>query len=87
MLGVMIVACKWAVGYLALPFVVLERLAVGLVGLGLLLLSEFGFMLWLRNMTVAQYWASRDPVSGTGYLVLLGIFAIMPVCVARHRAP
>jgi len=40
-------------------------------------------VLWLRGLTLNQYFASKDPVSGTVYYVLLGMFAIMPLLVAR----
>ena len=49
--------------------------------LGLLLVVEFS--LWLRGLTFRDYLASRDPVAGTVYIVMLGLFAIMPLVVAR----
>jgi type IV secretory pathway TrbD component len=61
-----------------------ERLAVGSVALGLMLVAEFTLVLWLRGLTIREYLASRDPVSGTVYYVMLGGFAIMPLLVARR---
>lgn len=39
---------------------------------------------WLRGLSVKEYLATRDPVSGTVYYVMLGVFAIMPLLVARE---
>ena len=72
------------VGRLALPPAPLTRLGVGCVALGLLLAAEFTFVLWLRGLTISEYFAARDPVAGTVYLVMLGVFALMPVLVGRR---
>jgi hypothetical protein len=53
--------------------------------LGLLLAAEFAVILALRGATITEYVASRDTVAGTVYLVLLGVFAVMPLLVARRR--
>jgi len=42
-----------------------------------------GFVLWLRGQTIRKYIASRDPVAGTVYHVMLVLFAIMPLLLAR----
>jgi hypothetical protein len=39
---------------------------------------------WLRGLSIKEYFATRDPVSGTVYYVMLGVFAIMPLFVARR---
>jgi hypothetical protein len=38
---------------------------------------------WLRGLTLGQDVASRDPVAGTVYLVMLGGLAMMPLLVVR----
>ena len=58
------------------------RLAMGLFALGLLLLAEFTVVLWIRGLTIADYLAARDPVAGTAYVVMLAVFAFMPMLVA-----
>ncbi len=83
MLIVTVLAAAWVVRRCKLPFVVSTRLAVGLLALAFMLSAELGFTLWLRGLTVRQYLASRDPVSGTVYFVLLGVFAVLPVLVGR----
>ena len=49
-----------------------------------MLVAEFGFVLWLRGLSIREYLATRDPVSGTVYYLMLGVFAIMPLLVARR---
>jgi len=49
------------------------RLGMGLVGLGLMLVAEFGFVLWLRGLSIRDYLANRDPISGTVYYLMLGV--------------
>lgn len=84
MFVVIIVAARWIVRRLALPFTTSSRLGMGCVALGLMLVSEFTLVLWLRGLSISEYLASRDPVSGTVYYVMLGVFAIMPLLVARR---
>jgi len=81
MLVVTIVAARWIVRHLAIPYVPSARLGMGGIGLSLLLVGEFGLVLWLRGMSIREYLATRDPVSGAVYYVLLGLFAIMPLFV------
>jgi hypothetical protein len=84
MLVVIIFAARWTTARLAVSATPSGRLGVGLIALGLLLIAEFTLVLRLRGMTVAEYLASRDPVSGTVYYVMLGVFALMPLLVARR---
>jgi len=83
-LVVTMVAARWIVRRLAVPSVPSSRLGMGFVALGLMLVAEFGFVLWLRGLSIREYLATRDPVSGTVYYVMLGVFAIMPLLVARR---
>jgi type IV secretory pathway TrbD component len=57
---------------------------MGGIALGLMLAAEFGLVLWVRGLCIREYLATRDPVSGTVYYVMLGVFAIMPLRVARN---
>jgi len=56
------------------------RLATGCIALGLLVAAEL-ITTRLRGISLTDYLAGRDPVSGTVYLVLLVIFAVMPVLI------
>ena len=84
MLAVVIVAARWIMRRLAVPYKLSVRLGMGCVALGLLLVAEFALVRWLRGLTIGDYLASRDPVSGTVYYLTLVVFAIMPLIVARR---
>ena len=84
MLVVTILAARWTVLRFAVPSTPPARFGMGFVALGLLLLAEFGLVLWFRGLSIRDYLATRDPVSGTVYYVMLGVFAIMPLLVARR---
>ena len=83
MLVITILAARWTVRRLAVHSTPPDRLGMGCVALVLLLVAEFTLVLWLRGLTIREYLASRDPVSGTVYYVMLGVFAVMPLLVAR----
>ena len=85
MFAVIIAAARWTVRRLALPFRPSIRLGMGCIALGLLLTAEFTLVLWLRGMSISDYLATRDPVSGTVYYVMLGVFAVMPLIVTREQ--
>ena len=84
MLLVIIFAARWVAQRLAVPPAVSSRLGMGCFALGLLLAAELGFVLQLRGLTIAAYLASRDPVSGSVYYAMLGLFALMPLFVASR---
>ncbi len=83
MFMVTIVAARWVVRRLAVPPKPSNRLGMGCIGLGLMLVAEFTLVLWLRGVSINEYLASRDPVSGTVYYLMLGVLCIMPLLVAR----
>lgn len=83
MLAIIILSARWIIRRLAVPFAVKIRLGVGFIALGLLLTVEFTVVLWLRGLTLHDYFSSRDPVSGTVYFVMLGVFAVLPLLVGR----
>ncbi|MGB7622898.1 MAG: hypothetical protein WBN92_11165 [Terriglobia bacterium] len=85
MVIVTVVAARWIVNRLAVPSRPASRLGMGGIALGLLLVAEFTLVLWIRGLSIRDYLASRDPVSGTVYYVMLGVFAIMPLLVDRRR--
>jgi hypothetical protein len=84
MFVVTILAARWVVRRLAVPLKALSRLGMGCVALGLMLVAEFTLVLWLWGLSISEYLATRDPVSGTVYYVMLGIFCIMPLLVPRR---
>jgi hypothetical protein len=66
-----------------MPPVPWRRLGTGFIALGILLAAEFTMVLKFRGLTISEYFASQDLVSGTIYAVLLGVFAVMPLFVGR----
>ncbi len=84
MFVVTIFAARWIVRHFAVPSIWPSRLGMGCVALGLLLAAEFTLVLWLRGLSIREYLATRDPVAGTVYYVMLGVFAVMPLLVARR---
>jgi len=81
---VTIIAARWIVRRLGVPSTPSSRLGMGFISVGLMLVAEFTFVLWLRGLSISEYLASRDPVSGSVYYVMLGVFAVMPLLVARR---
>jgi hypothetical protein len=84
MLAVVYFAARWITLRYALPYVAAQRLAIGLIALVLMLLTEFTLVLRVRGMSVEGYFADFDPVAGTAYWVALGLFAAMPSLVMRR---
>jgi hypothetical protein len=57
---------------------------MGMIALGLLLAAEFTLVLWLRGLSIGEYLATRDLVSGTVYYASLVVLGIMPLLVGRR---
>lgn len=84
MLGVIVLAADWVVRRFDVrgrPGMV--RAGVGSLALALLLAAEFTVVLRLRGLSLSEYFASRDPVSGAAYLFSLILFAAMPAIVGH----
>ncbi len=77
-------AARWIVRRLALPPALYSRLSMGCIALALLLAAEFTLVPWLQGLSISDYLATQDPVSRTVYYVKFGVFAIMPLLVARR---
>ena len=58
---------------------------VGLSALALLVCAELAVVVFVRGQTVAGYVASRDPVSGSAYVLALLLFAAMPAAICHRR--
>lgn len=84
MLVVIILAARWVARRLHVPTAAAVRLAMGLIALALLLAVEFSVVLWLRGLTIDEYFAGRDPVAEAVYVLMLGVFVVMPLLVARR---
>ncbi len=86
MLGISILAARWVVRRLQVSSLRSRRLAMGGIALGLMLVAEFTLGLWIRGMTIHEYFAARDPISGTVYFITLGAFALIPIFTGRRLA-
>ena len=84
MLVVTIMAAWWIVLHFSVPPALSYRLAMACTALLLMLIAEFGFMLWIRGLSIRDYVATRDPVSGTAYYAMLVVFGAMPLLVGRR---
>ncbi len=77
-----VLAARYVARRFALPATYGVRLAVGFLSLALLVAAELLLTVALQKQSIGQYIASRDPVSGTAYLLALGLFALMPALLA-----
>jgi len=84
MLVVIIASARWLVTWLAVPPTRPSRLAMGFIALGLLLTAELAFVGPIQGYSITEYIATRDPVSGTVFCVMLGVFALMPLLLTRR---
>ena len=82
MIAVMWLAARWTIRRFHVPFSTTLRLAIGAIASALLLAAEFSLVLPLRGLTLEQYFATRDPVSGTAYYASLVLLALMPLIVS-----
>ena len=78
LLAAMIVAARKIVRRLNVPSAPGVRLAMGGIALALVLVFDFTMVLQLRGLTLQTYFDTLDPVSGTAYYALLGVFAMTP---------
>jgi hypothetical protein len=85
MLVVVIVAARFVVRRFALARLASVRLRTGGIALALLLAAEALLAVALQSRSAAEYVASRDPVSGTAYLFMLVIYALMPAILLRYE--
>lgn len=60
-------------------------LATGVLALGFLLAAEAALVRPLRGLTLAEWWAARDPVAGLAYAAALVALALAPWLAFRAR--
>ena len=84
----MFVAILFAARYVVRRFALstTARVATGLGALALLLTAELALATVVQDQSLAAYIASRDPVSGSVYLFMLGVFALMPRLLSNRRS-
>jgi hypothetical protein len=80
-----VLAARYVVRRFDLPESLSVRLQVGFAALAMSVLAELLLATVLQGRSLVQFIASRDPVSGSVYLVMLLLFALMPSILARMR--
>jgi hypothetical protein len=63
-----------------------RALAAGFLALAMSVAAELGLAVLLQNQTLAEFIGSRDKVSGSVYIALLVVFALMPRLRLRRQA-
>jgi hypothetical protein len=84
MFAVIVLAARHVVARFELGPARSLRLQVGFMALAMAVLAELSMVAAFQGVPVAQYIAGRDPVSGTVYLALLLVFALMPYLLSRR---
>ncbi|TJY55186.1 hypothetical protein E4T66_21155 [Sinimarinibacterium sp. CAU 1509] len=87
MVGVTVLAARFVVRRHAVPLQWSVRARVGAIALALLIGAELLLAVVMQDRSLAQYIASRDPVSGIAYLMALLLYAAMPCLLMRFRRP
>lgn len=60
-----------------------KMIVVGILALLYLLAVEFSFVLWLREIALAEYLSSKYSMAGVTYMVSLFLYTIFPYIVYR----
>lgn len=84
MLVVIICSARWILRRGVVASRRFDLLKIGFIALALILVAEFTLVLLLRGVSIAGYFAQRDPVAGTVYYIMLMAFALMPLFVVRE---
>lgn len=80
---VIIFAARFITKRFALPATAFVRLSTGLLALSMLIAAELLLTVAIQDQSLGEFVASRDPVSGAVYLVMLGVYAAMPLIITR----
>jgi lipid-A-disaccharide synthase-like uncharacterized protein len=84
MLAVIIFAARYVVRWLNVPYTPFSRMGMGFLALALLIGGELLLALPARGLSLTDYLAARDPISGTAYFVMLQVCGLMPLLVHRR---
>ncbi len=85
MFAVIVFAARFVIRRFTVPPPIAARLGTGLLALALLLAAELLLAVVLQDRALADYVASRDPVSGSAYLAMLVLFALMPAFIKQGK--
>jgi dolichyl-phosphate-mannose--protein O-mannosyl transferase len=84
MLVGIILAARFVLKQFVLPNTILAYLSVGILALSLVLIAELLMVVALQGNTIKQYFKNRDSVSGSVYMLLLIVFALMPLIIMNN---
>jgi hypothetical protein len=79
MLVAVFLAARWVIRRFGAGLTKMETVGIGLIALGVVLLAEVWVVLLLQSNR------DHDPISGAAYVLMLGVFAIMPWLVSRRE--
>ncbi|MBX3305681.1 MAG: hypothetical protein KF751_06455 [Nitrospira sp.] len=82
MLAVIVATARWMVRH-KLDGRQSSALSVGFIAMGFVLLADLAVGIWLRGMSATEVFLNRDPVSGATYYAALLLFAVMPAILVR----
>ena len=85
-LAVIFASAKWIIRRYELARTSSQLLMIGCIALAFLVVAEFSIVLSVRGLSIREYLATRDPVAGAVYYLMLGVFAIMPRIVRPRVA-
>src|SRR5437660_1639436 len=86
MLIAMIVAARWVIRRFNVPQTLGATLPIGLIAIGLLFPAEIAGVLWVRGLSLQEYFASFVTGPGVISLLMFLLFAAMPTLVTRAGA-
>ena len=78
MLLAIMLAARWVTRHFSVPRTASIRLGMGGMALAPILILDFTVVLWIRGLSLSQYFEQFDAVAGPAYFMMLGLFAIMP---------
>jgi hypothetical protein len=79
MVTVSFLAARRTVRKFRIPSRLAPRAALGIIALTLIVFVELGLVLQLQGLSLAEYIAQRDPISGPAYYLSLLLFALFPL--------
>jgi hypothetical protein len=80
-----VLAARYVIQRFSLPESLPLRLQVGFVALALSVVAEMLLANVLQGRSLVEFISSRDPVSGSVYLAMLLLFALMPAILGRMK--
>ena len=86
MFVIVLLSARFIVRRFSSPATTSARLSVGLLALALALVAEMLLAVVIQKQSFGEYISSRDPVSGTVFLLMLVLFALMPLVIASTKS-